>query len=97
MNNTHGKPTGNGTKSEDGFSLFAYIGYLTQTLILNIINQHSKYIYVSQILHFETKIALRFVQVASASVHVLLRRAHGMGDKQFVYAVRPVVSTSKVC
>ena len=29
---------------------------------------------------------LRFVTVASAVMHVLLRCAHGMSDKQFVYA-----------
>ena len=42
-------------------------------------------IYVSQILHFETQVGLRFVPVASAAVHVLLRRA------QFVYADRTVL------
>ena len=46
-------------------------------------------------LHFETQIALRFVP--SAAVHVLLRRAHGMSDKQLVYADRAVISASKVC
>ena len=55
------------------------------------------YIYVSQILHFETEIALRFVPVASAAVHVLLRRAYGMSDKQFIYADPAVFLTSKVC
>jgi len=43
------------------------------------------FIFVSQILHFETQIALRFVPVASTAVHVSPRRAHGMSDKQFVY------------
>jgi len=51
------------------------------------------YIYVSQILHFEIQIALRYVPVASAAVHVLLRRAHGMSDKQFVYADHAVFSS----
>ena len=46
--------------------------------------------------NFETQIALRFVPVASAAVHVSLRRARGMSDKQFVYADRAVFSTSKV-
>ena len=46
-----------------------------------MINQHSQVSYVSQILHFETQTALRFVPVASAVVHVLLRCAHGMSDK----------------
>ena len=58
------------------------------------------YIYVSQILHFDTQIALRFVPVASAAVHVLLRRARGMSDNQFVYgnyADRAVFSSTKVC
>ena len=39
-------------------------------------------------LHFYTQIALRFVPVASAAMHVTLRHAHGMSDKQFVYADR---------
>ena len=46
---------------------------------------------------FEVEKTARFVPVASAAVHVLLRRAHGMSDKQFVYADRAVFSTSKVC
>ena len=33
--------------------------------------------------------------VASAAMHVSLRRAHGMSDKQFVYADRAIFSTSK--
>ena len=33
------------------------------------------YIYVSQILHFETQLALQFLPAASTAVHVLLRRA----------------------
>ena len=53
--------------------------------------------YITQIWHFETQIALRFVPVANNAEHVLLRRAHGMNDKQFVYADRAVFSTSKVC
>ena len=48
---------------------------------------------VSQILRFETQIVLRFVPVASAVVHVLLCHAHGISDKQFVYADRTVIST----
>ena len=77
---------------------FFIIGYLTQTLILDMINQHiPRYIYVSQILHFEIDIELQFVPVASAAVHVLLRYAHGMSDKQFIYADPAVFSTSKVC
>ena len=63
--------------------IFVCIGYLTQT---------QRYIYISQILHF----ALRFVPVASAAVHVSLRRARGMSYKQFVYADGAVFSTSKV-
>ena len=51
------------------------------------------YIYVSQILHFVTQIAVRFGPVASAAVHVSLRRTRGMSDKQFVYANRIVFST----
>ena len=66
-------------------------------LILNMITQHSQVYYVSQILHFETQIALRFVPVASVTVHVSLRRTLGMSDKQFLYADRVVFSTSKVC
>ena len=37
------------------------VGYIAQTLILNMINQHSHVYYVSQILHFDAQIALRFV------------------------------------
>ena len=55
------------------------------------------YIYVSQILHFETEMALRFVTVASAAVHVLFHRAHGMSDTLFIYADPAVFSTLNVC
>ena len=50
---------------------------------------------MSQILHFETQIALRFVPVASAAVHVSRRRAHRMSGKQFVYADHVIFLTSK--
>ena len=78
-------------------TIFVYVGYLTQTLILNMVNQHSQVYLCLQILHFETQIALRFVPVASAAMHVLLRRAHGTNDKQFVYTARVVFMISKVC
>ena len=48
-------------------------------------------------MHFETKLALRFVPVASAAVHVSRHCAHIPSDKQFVYADRAVFSTAKVC
>jgi len=47
--------------------------------------------------HNETPIALRFVPVASAVVHVSLHCAHGMSGKQFVDADCTVFSISKVC
>jgi len=54
----------------------------SQTLIISI----PRYIYVYQILHFKTQIALWFVP--SAAMHMSLRGVHGMSDKQFVYVDR---------
>ena len=50
-------------------TIFVYIGYLTETPILNMINQHSQV----NLFHkycILTQIALRFVPVASAAVRV---------------------------
>ena len=64
-----------------------------------MISQHSQVyfcFFVSQILHFETQIALRFVPVASAAVHVLLCCAHGMSDTLFVYVDRAELTKSSI-
>ena len=76
--------------------IFAYAGYLTQTLILNVINQHSQvYLCFTNIAFLDPNSGASCASHKREVVHVLvlLRRAHGMSDKQFVYANRAVFST----
>jgi len=61
--------------------MFAYIGYLTQILILSMIIQHYQvYLYFTTIA-FQNPNRATFVSVES--------EAQGMSDKQIVYVCRP--------
>ena len=76
-------------------TIFAYIGYLTNCNINLTKSAFSGIIiYVLQILHFVTQIALQFVLAASAAAVCYLQRAYRMSDKRLLYADRTVFLTS---
>ena len=68
---------------------------LTQTLILDMISQHTQvYLCLTNIAFLDPNSALICASRKRSDACVT---AHGISDKQFVYADRAVFSTSKVC
>ena len=65
--------------------IFAYINWMPHT------NSNPKHDQSAFPGIFVSQIALRFVPVTSAALHVSLYRARGMSDKQFVYADRRII------